>query len=424
MTLTLFRPRRSTAGRPASVAHVLRCVGFDPPYDELVSRLGDPPNDLIDDLLDRSPAGVIRPVGGTENGELDASSTVLAIVDQMLDRTDPLHERMTWFWSTHFTTSLDGVDARFVWKQYLLFREHALGNFRDLALAIATDPAMLIYLDGAGSRGDAPNENFAREFLELFTLGRNNGYTEDDIRAGARVFSGWNVDWDSVSSSFDPDVAYDRPVTFLGERRRWTVADAVEHVCSLPACHRHVVRRLHLHLVGVEPSEQRVDELAARFAAADLEIRPLVAAILRSDEFLSARHVRARQPLEWLIAVMRAVGADSTERLGVSSWDLLTLGQAPYYPPNVGGWALDDRWLQTGNVLARLQFAVDLELPDRLVDTVEPTAEAVLRRCGLFDVEGPTRDALDLIERRHSEFDARLELLLSTTMITPEFCLL
>ncbi len=424
MALQLLRPRRSADGRHADVAHVLRRVGFDPPHSELIARLDDPTSDVIDDLLDRSPASVATPTGDGDDGEVDAAAAVVGVADQLLGRTDPLHERMTWFWHTHFTTSLDRVHAPFVWNQYLTFRQHALGNFRDLVVAIATGPAMLLYLDGAGSQGDDPNENFAREFLELFTLGRNNGYTEGDIRAGARVFAGWDVDWDTATSYYEPDSAYGRPVTFLGERRRWTAAAAVEHVCSLTACHRHVVRRIHLHLVGVEPSEQRVVELAERFAADDLEIRPLVAAILRSDDFLVARPARARQPLEWLIAVMRAIGVGSIDELGLSSWDLLTLGQAPFHPPNVGGWPLDDRWLQTGNVLARLQFAVDLELPDRLVDAVEPTVDAVLRRCGLFDVTGPTREALDLIERRHSEFDARLELLLSTTMITPEFCLL
>ena len=148
-----------------------------------------------------------------------------------------------------------------------------------------TDPLMLLYLDGAGSNGDNPNENLARELMELFTLGVGN-YAEDDVKAGARALSGWRVDWENNEAWFEPDAHYDRPLTFLGTRARFGVDEVVDAVCDHAACAVHVATRLHTHLVGVEPEPDEAERLARVFRSADLEILPLVEAIVRSIQAL------------------------------------------------------------------------------------------------------------------------------------------
>lgn len=416
------------ATQDEQIAHVFRRCGFGPQPGDIERWRDVGATGLIEALLedDSAPAldedALFEQFGGSDDIEDDA--IFQAFLDPMLSATRSLHERMTWYWHTHFTSSAESSGVRFGWQQHHLLRRHALGNFGDLARAISTDPAMLFYLDGAGSYGENPNENYAREFLELFTLGRDGGYGEDDVRAAARIFSGWHVDWESAEVHFEPDTHYARPVTFMGKRQRWTLDSLVEHVCGLRSCHRHVVTRLYSHLVGPDLSDTRRDELADVFAASGLEIKPLVAAILRGDDFLAALHSRTRQPIEWALAALRALGYRSVEQADLKPWQLETLGQMPMRPPNVAGWPLDDRWSGPSQVIARTSLLLDWELPEEAINTLPPTVDAVLERCGIFAPSASTRAALDTIEETYSEFDYRLELLFVTAMTSPEFSLL
>ena len=131
---------------------------------------------------------------------------------------------MVWYWHGHFTTAIDNVGAVLMWEQHRLVRKHALGNFRTLTKEMVEDGAMLVYLDGDGSQGDQPNENLARELMELFTLGVGN-YIEDDVKAAALALSGYWVDWDTAEVTFEPEEHYDRPIQFLGSRSRFSAAD-------------------------------------------------------------------------------------------------------------------------------------------------------------------------------------------------------
>lgn len=422
----------NTEAARAAVAHVLRRCGFGPKPGAVAAHVDGGPAALVEELLAKTETWVLNPddlyadlpgyANGDDDGDVDAVFPLF--MSQMISDLNPLHERMTWYWHTHFTSSIDAANGRFVWRQWHLLRTHALGNFAELARSITIDPAMLFWLDGDGSWAEAPNENYAREFLELFTLGRDQGYTEDDVRAAARIFAGWSVDWDNDTVEFEPDGAYNRPLTFMGERRRWTTESLVDFVCSLPQCHRHVARRVYRHLVGTEPSDQRLNELAAVFANANLEIKPLVAAIVRGDDFLHARHTRARQPIEWALGAMQACGFDQPEETGLRIWNLEALGQLPYLPPNVAGWPLDDRWSSASQVIARTGILLDWQLPDETIDQVAPTADAVLDRCGVYEPSEATRQALETIERDVAEFDRRLELLFLATLTSPEFSLL
>jgi len=419
---------RQSAIEDEQIAHVLRRCGFGPKPGDVDRWRDDGAAGLIDALLEDDEIHALEPDGLFDQfgdaDDIDSEALFDAYINPMLAATNPLHERMTWYWHTHFTSSIESSGPRFGWQQHHLLRRHALGNFRDLARAISTDPAMLFYLDGAGSDGDNPNENYAREFMELFTLGLDGGYVEDDVRAAARIFSGWHVDWETAEVRFESEKHYDRPVAFMGKRQRWNIDSLIDHICSLQACHEHVVTRLYHHLVGSDLSDSRRAELAQVFADSDLEIKPLVAAMIRGEDFLEALHSRTRQPFEWALAAMNVLGFRAIDQVDLKHWQLEQLGQMPMRPPNVAGWPLDDRWSSPSQVIARTSLLLDWELPEAVVNSVAPTVHEVLTRCGIFAPSESTRAALDEIEQNFSEFDYRLELLFVTAMTSPEFSLL
>lgn len=433
-----------------ALAHLLRRTTLAPPVGRVERLAARPYGDVVDDLLadttDRAlgPAGVgsaldlpapygtrarleaERNGGDVEIRTEDDGTPILEDEDviqwwlaHLRDPDAGLHERMVWYWHGHFVAHLHAGESEMAWQHHRLVRHHALGNFRDLTRAMLTDPLMLLYLDGAGSSGDDPNENLARELMELFTLGVGN-YTEDDVKAGARALSGWRVDWENNSAWFEPDAHYDRPVTFLGTRARFGVDEVVDAVCDHPGCATHVATRLHTHLVGTEPDAAEAERLARIFRAADLEILPLVEAIVRSDAFVAGRRTKPRQPVEWLVAALSALGAEDSQ---VDTWRLHLAGQVPLQPPNVAGWPDDDRWLGASQILTRINQVLGRSWDESLDTSIDPTVDAVLARCSLWDVSAETRTTLQAAIDRQTEFDSGLELLFALALCSPEFAL-
>ena len=420
----------ATATEREQVAHVLRRCGFGPQPGGVETWEDAGAAALVEYLLGIENVELAEPgqeFDGLPNPDDNEYQFLRQAAARMCERmvrgSNPLHERMTWYWHTHLTTSVERSGAKHAWVQHHLLRRHALGHFPTLIREITTDAAMLQYLDGSGSRADMPNENYAREMLELFTLGRNGGYTEDDVRAAARILAGWRVDYETDEVLFEAEYAYTRPVTFMGERRRWSLDEFIEFVCAQPACALHVVTRLYHHLVGPDLTEARRDELAAVFVEAGLEIKPLVAAIVTGDDFLAAQHSRARQPIEWLLGARAAIDADVIFD-PEAAWWFEDMNQIPFNPPNVAGWPLDGRWASASQIIARSSILFDWDLAEHLYDEVEPTAAAVLARCGVFEPSASTLAALEAVEADFSEYDDRLSLLFATVLLSPEFTLL
>lgn len=413
---------------PLTAAHassLLRRITFGPNAGHVDAAVGRPAVDVIDDAFSAGIGWALDDdelddaVDRDDQGIEEVFSTVMG---RMVDPEHGLHERLNWFWQLHFPTSVDKVDAPMLWRQHHLMRRHALGNFAELLRALTTDAAMLLHLDGSSSSGDAPNENYSRESLELFTMG--SGYTEDDVRAGARILSGWDVDWETQAVSFDAERNYARPVTFLGTRQRWTVDDWVDAVCNRPETHRHVARRLHTYLVGSDLTDERLEHLAGVFRDQNLEIAPLVREILLGS--IGLQHTRARQPLEWTLAALHAIAPRNApaDVAVLEPWQLETLGQLPYHPPNVAGWPLDARWCGATQMIPRTGLLLSWTLPDATVNQIAPTAAAVLDHCGVHDPSASTSAALAELEQTHSEYDQRLELLFLSVLTSPEFSLL
>ena len=332
-----------------------------------------------------------------------------------------LHEKMVWFWHGHFTSSLDKASAALMLRQHMLIRTHALGNFREFLRAIATDAAMLYWLDGAGSTSEAPNENFAREAMELFTLGRSGSpYTEDDVRAGATAFSGWWVDGDNDDEvKFDAESGPMRSVEFLGATIRSgerAVDDAVDALCDHPSCAPHVAGKIHALLTGVEPDDDRRAALAKTFTDADLEIRPLVESVVRDPSFTTTRLNRPRSAVEWFVAAQLLLETE------IDDYALEGLGQLPFYPPNVAGWPGTARWVSAGAEFAKAAIALDNAADTSTLDPADPVAD-VLRKAGLFEVSDET---LATLQQAVGAVDGRRDaatLLHALVAVSPEFSL-
>ena len=410
---------------PEQAAHLLRRTGFGirPGHVRELGRIDI--HELIDErIADEGWALSPDAAESRDFNEVEWDTLAREWIDQMLSPNAGLHERMTWFWHGHFTSSKDKASDRLIVRQHHLMRRHALGNFRDFAREILVDGAMLRFLDGDGSHGDAPNENLSREFLEIFMLGKDSGYTEADIRAGARILSGWRVDYETSEVSFNPEAHYDRPVDFFGTRQRWSLDDYVDAVLEHEQCAAHVASRIHEHLVSTPLSPERRNELGKTLRENDWELRPLLANILHHDDFVEARGRRTRQPVEWFVAAATATGVSQIGENGFEFWQIYSTGQIPFRPPNVAGWPDDDRWSSATQIMARGNALLNWQLPDDVINSLEPTPEAVLTHLGIPDVSDATVAALAQAITAQTEYSSGLELLLVTAMLSPEFSLI
>ncbi len=314
-------------------------------------------------------------------------------VAEMLATPTPLTERMTLFWHNHFATSQQKVRvASLMYRQNVLLREHALGNFAVLLREVAKDPAMLVWLDGAQNRRGAPNENFAREVMELFTLGEGR-YTEADVREAARALTGWSVDPETGDFRFrralhDPGVK-----TIFGRTGPHSGDDLITLLLAQPATAEFITRKLWREFVG-EPRPEDAPEitrLAAAFRGSGYELKPLVAGILRTEAFWSParRGELVKSPVDLVVGTLRTF-AFEVEDAAPFAIVLRQLGQDLFAPPNVKGWPGGEAWLSTSTLLARKAFLNRLFRADEMREAANDATEGT---------DGMPRDARGLIDR-------------------------
>jgi uncharacterized protein (DUF1800 family) len=315
-------------------------------------------NDLVPTLSDAGRAGAARDDGG---GHLRAWWLYC-----MLQGGHPLREKLTLFWHNHFATSYAKVrDATLMYRQNCLLREHALGKFGPMLQAVSRDPAMLVWLDSNSNVKGRPNENYAREVMELFSLGVGN-YTEKDIREAARAFTGWHVE--KGEFRFKPEQHDDGPKTVLGKSGDWDGGDVVKIILEQPAAARFLVRKLYTFLVSeVPPPDDLLEPLCEGYRASDYDTAALVRTMLASRLFFSEHAFRKRikWPVEYALGAALAV----YRRYDVKDGDyrplppqsfvrwLAGMGQTLFAPPNVKGWPGGRAWLNTATVLERDNFA-------------------------------------------------------------------
>ncbi len=293
-------------------------------------------------------------------------------VAEMLSTPSPLTERMTLFWHNHFATSQQKArSATLMYRQNVLFRKYSTGNFAAMLREVGKDPAMLIYLDGAQNRKGAPNENFAREVMELFTLGEGH-YTEQDVKEAARAFTGWSIDGESGEFRFRRAVHDDGVKKVLGQEGRFNGDDMITLLLQQPATSEFIVGKLWREFVSPEASSAAnmaaVKQLAADWRAANYEIKPLLREMLLSDAFWAPenRGVLVKSPVDLVIGSLRQFRF-SVEDPAPFAVILRQLGQDLFNPPNVKGWPGGEAWLNTTTLLARKGFLNRLFRADEMV---------------------------------------------------------
>ncbi|OBB92530.1 DUF1800 domain-containing protein [Mycobacterium sp. 852002-40037_SCH5390672] len=283
-------------------------------------------------------------------------------IRRMVDVRQPVHEKLTLLWHNHFATSAQKVRvAAYMAAQNQKLRAGSLGDFRALAYAMLTDAAMLRWLDAQRSTAKAPNENLAREFMELFALGHGNGYTESDVRNGARALTGWVIEAGGTTAMTRK--RHDtKAKTLFGQSRNFDAAGFCDAVLAQPRSAGYVAGRLWRQLASDDPpSSPALDRLVAAYGPGR-DLRALTRAILTDNEFTASRAAVVNTPAEWLVGVIRAlrVPVNDPKRLKMIDATLRTLGQRPFYPPSVGGWPGGQVWLSTASAGARLRAATEL----------------------------------------------------------------
>jgi hypothetical protein len=284
--------------------------------------------------------------------------------NRMLATERPVEEKMALFWHGHFATTEEKVrDYRKMLRQNELFRQKGTGNFRDLMIGVAQDPAMLAFLDAAVNVKGAPNENFAREIMELFTMGVGN-YSETDIREAARAFTGWN--FTDLEFKQDPDKHDDSVKTVLGKRGNLDGVDVIDVILSHPVTAEYIAGKIYRYFVRQELSPALKQLLGSRLRESNYEIAPLLETIFLSRDFYSAASTgtRIKPPVELVISTYKKMGLKEVP--GVPDFNDVTesLGQKLFYPPTVAGWAHGKSWITPGLLLTRGNFIYDTVFPD------------------------------------------------------------
>ncbi len=349
-------------------AHLLRRAGFGGSPQEIAAASNVGMQATVSrlvhagpDPLPQAPVGDITYDMGPAADKLERRNAIMLTQLWWLNRClltpNPLQERIVYFWSNHFTSGIGqkGIMPAMMVQQYGLFRRYALGNFAQLTHEVSRDPAMLHYLDGIVNRAQHPNENYARELMELFTMGVGT-YSEEDVRQSARAFTGNTVDRQSGQYVFNPRAHDDGTKTFLGQTGDFNGDDIVDIIMQQPATARFMARKFLRAFVYDDPEPALVDAVAASFRASGYDVGRLMGTILRSNVFYSERAYRAlvKSPLDVTIGAMKTLGANEVGARTLGS--LAAMGQVPMQPPNVAGWPGGRLWLNTGTYLARLTY--------------------------------------------------------------------
>jgi uncharacterized protein (DUF1800 family) len=371
---------RSPMLGPADARHLLARTGFGPTAAEVRAfaamtraeavdlllreartvAVTPPPASMTDalPLVRPGPQASVEERQAFDRGQARETQEVRAWwVQEMLRTPSPLTERMTLFWHNHFVSSQPKVRvARLMYAQNVTLRAHALGNFGTLLHAIAKDPAMLVYLDGVQSRRGQPNENFAREVMELFTLGEGR-YTERDVKEAARAFTGWSVDRDRGTFVARPSLHDAGEKTVLGHTGRFDGDAVLDLLLAEPATASHLARKLWREFVSTDPDADGVKRVANALRASNYEIGAALRELLACDAFYAAssRAVLVKSPAELVVGTLRQLEIEPPDALPLAA-AAAAMGQSLLAPPNVKGWPGATTWINSHTLMVRKQF--------------------------------------------------------------------
>ena len=279
-------------------------------------------------------------------------------LDRCVRARDQLRERMTLSWHDHWACSNNKVsDPKLMFAYYKVLRQNSLGNFREFARAIVKNNAMQVFLDLVGSTDESPNENFAREFFELFTLGVDNGYTERDIREAARALTGFTYDYDAKSFGFDQQRHDGGVKRVLGAQGRFGPLDVVDRALASKHHAPYLCEKLWGYLSPRPIPPRLLKRTVEVYRSSKFELKPVIHLMLADSELYAGidEPDMVKSPVVYVAGMLRQTGAGI--RTTDWSWMLDGMGQVPFYPPNVSGWPANSEWLSTGAVQARFSAA-------------------------------------------------------------------
>ena len=301
------------------------------------------------------------------------------------DRYNALQEKMTLFWHGHFACGTKRFDA--AGQQINMIRRHALGNFRDLVLGISKDAAMIRYLNNQQNKKKSPNENYARELMELFTIGRGN-YTEQDIKESARAFTGWFANRYDNSFSFNERQHDSGSKTFMGKTGNWNGDDIIDIILEREETATFIATKVYRYFVNMKVNQSHVKVLANAFFKSNYNIETMMRTLFDSPWFYDKANIgsKIKSPIELLVGIAKVLNVSFDNARSVV-FPQNALGQVLFNPPNVAGWPGGQNWIDNSTLLLRLNFTglifKKLELNIRLKDETEGEKGRQLKKLGM-----------------------------------------
>ena len=463
----------------ALMAHLMRRAGFGAARDELEAKAAKGYEAVVEELLNSAGQPDVEvdlmERYMPEYGELEVQfAAQQAWMYRMINSRRQLQEKMCLFWHGILVTGWAKVDHSRMMMIYLdMFRRHGMGNYRDLLVKLSRHPTMLQYLDNIYNHKGSINENYGRELLELFSMGvgmdEENNYTEDDVKACARAFTGWNLeptisilpygryDWEFV---YDPGDHDNGEKTFLGRTGRFNGEDIVDIVVGQPATARFISRHLYNFFVADEapvpawkntpPRDmEAIAILEKAFIENNFEMRPVLRTLFNSDFFKSSRFLKMKSPAEVVAGTLRLVKDHFEVKFGLYNATRVCayMGQELINPPSVEGWHTGKEWIDSGTLVERINFVADqvgnLELPgvelivdrmsagtatmspedfvDRCLDLIGPVEVDENTRAGLIDHASRGGDLGSTTEDASGAFPKRVAQMLQLIATTVEY---
>ncbi len=296
-----------------------------------------------------------------------------AWLQRMASGEGALREKMTLFWHGHFACRIR--QPLLVQQQNNVLRKNALGNFGDLLVAVSKDPAMLQFLNNQQNRKASPNENFAREVMELFTLGKGN-YTEHDIKEAARAFTGWGFDFNG-QFQFRIRQHDDGEKTIFGKTGNFSGEDVIKMILDRPETARFVARKIYRYFVNENENEQIINDLGKRFYNSKYDIAALMEYVFTADWFYDPQNIgtRIKSPVELLVGMQRQLGIEFRQK-GTALFIQKLLGQILLYPPNVAGWSGGKNWIDSSTLIIRMKLPENIGKAAELETTAKNDGDA------------------------------------------------
>ena len=417
-------------------AHLLRRAGFGGTNAEVTKFATLERAAAVESLISAPAPGVTPPpeVGMYAEEKWKASEALTKWwLHRMATTPAPLAEKMALFWHGHFVSSLDKSELMPMWQQNQLFRSKGMSTFGELLHRVSFGAAMLDYLDNRDNVKNKRNENFARELMELFTIGVGK-YTQADVVASARAWTGHNMDEPRLNYQFFPDKHDTGAKTFLGVTQNWDGPGIIAALCSgQPGAHtaRRIANKLWAFFAYPDPEPTVSDAITTAFAKSHLDIKTLLRAIFMRDEFYSEKSKRGhvRSPVEFVAAASRYSGVPV--EVTNPQWQMESMGQELWYPPNVAGWPGDKAWVTNAATWAKGNYARSFTwakgYDHLLAGTMSLTPrEAARRALGTFGVDAASAATIQSIEsavaaERAADGWGERQLLIVMAMMCPEF---